>query len=465
MHRTTQDGFIRELGALREKARTEGFFSASRDSAVAALRKDRLSAIDLAALLSPDAALELEALAVRAQAETLRHFGKGVQLFAPLYLANYCTNRCVYCGFHAGTGIARTALEPEDVEQEARALAATGLRRVLCLTGDAPKRTGAAYIAACVGILARHFPSVGIEVQALTEDEYRQVCHAGADSMTMFQETYDPELYESLHPAGPKRDFAFRLEAPQRAALAGMRGITLGALLGLGGWRYDAFMLAMHATWLSQRFPHLELSISLPRIRPVDESGGASGRNREGGWLEPGAGSSGAGWPAADGSRNAGKASGPGPGFTPSPVKDKDFVQALTALRCFLPHMGITLSSRESAFLRDKLIPLGVTRVSAGVRTSVGGYAAAPQETGDSAFWGTEGLASRACASGSDAHADKPVQFVIDDTRSVKEMEAALLAIGYQPVFADWLLPEKGNLPLARGLRIGLALVEESCAT
>lgn len=391
------DGFFPLLEGYARASAAVG--DASADDVRRALRKTRLTEEDFALLLSPAAGGELEALARRAEAETLRHFGRAKQLFAPLYLGNYCTNKCVYCGFHAGQGIARKALSPDEIEEEARALAATGLRRVLALTGDAPKRTGADYIAMGVGILARYFPSVGIEVQALTLEEYALVARAGADSMTMFQETYNPELYARLHPAGPKRDFGFRLDAPQRAAMAGMRGITFGALMGLGDWRFDIFMAGMHAAWMQRKFPHLELAFSLPRIRPRSEE-----ENRPGG--ECGGGD-----------------------FDPVPVNDREFVQALTALRCFMPHAGITLSTRESAFLRDRLLPLGVTKLSAGVCTSVGGYAASEH---------------------------RAVQFVIDDQRSVPEVVAALENLGYQPVFADWLLPESGDLPLADALRRAL---------
>ena len=389
------DGFFPLLADFAARSGTIG--RASLDDVRRVLGKERLSEEDFALLLSPAAGEELETLARRAEKETLRHFGRAKQLFAPLYLANYCTNTCVYCGFHAGQGIARKALEPADIEKEAGALAATGLRRVLALTGDAPKRTGADYIAGAVEILARHFPSVGIEVQALTGEEYAKVAQAGADSMTMFQETYNPELYARLHLSGPKRDFAFRLDAPHRAAGAGMRGVTLGALLGLGDWRFDIFMLGMHAAWIQRKFPHLELAFSLPRMRPCSEEEHSPGKTRSAGEAE----------------------------FSPVPVSDREFVQAMTALRCFLPHAGITLSTRESAFLRDKLLPLGVTKLSAGVCTAVGGYADKEPED---------------------------VQFVIDDQRSVPEVVAALEYLGYQPVFADWLLPKDGNLPLAGAL-------------
>jgi len=395
------DGFYTHLEAYASVCRK--LDTATREEVRRVLRKSRLDERDFALLLSPAAGEELEAMAQRANAETLRHFGKARQLFAPLYLGNYCTNRCVYCGFHADQAIERLALSPKAIEAEAKALAATGLRRVLALTGDAPKRTGAAYIAESVAILARYFPSVGIEVQALTTEEYALVARSGADSMTMFQETYDPELYARLHLAGPKRDFAFRLDAPHRAAQAGMRGITMGALLGLGDWRFDVFMAGMHGQWLQRLFPQLELAFSLPRIRPRSDEESKNDVGMDQGHRL----------------------------FEPQIVTDREFVQAVTALRCFMPHAGITQSTRERSFLRDRLLNLGVTKLSAGVCTAVGGHAE-----------------SRT--------AEDAVQFVIDDQRSVAQMVADLEALGFQPVLADWLLPKSGDMPLAEALRRSL---------
>jgi 2-iminoacetate synthase len=393
------DGFFHQL-AEQERifaVAAQQAENAGREDVRRALGKSVLNEDDFILLTSPAASLELESLAERAQSETLRRFGKAKQLFAPLYLGNYCTNGCVYCGFHAGPGIKRVALSPDEIEMELKALAATGLRQVLLLTGDAPKRTGGTYIAQAVDIAARYFPTVGIEVQALTLEEYAQIAKAGANSMTMFQETYDQRLYSRLHPAGPKRVFANRLDAPQRALTAGIRQVNFGVLLGLGDWRFDVFMMAAHARFLQRRFPEAETAFSLPRLRPISE-------------------------------RKNGDA--PGQSFVPSPVRDRDFVQALTALRCFVPQAGITLSTRESAFMRDKLLPLGVTKISAGVCTGVGGYARPEPE--------------------------KTVQFVIDDERSVDEMRVSLEKLGFQPVFSDWLLPENGELPLSPALRRSL---------
>ncbi|MDR1490737.1 MAG: 2-iminoacetate synthase ThiH [Desulfovibrio sp.] len=394
------DGFFHQLADKKRvfAAAAQKAENAGREDVLRAIGKSVLDEDDFVLLTSPAASRELEALAERALSETLRRFGRAKQLFAPLYLSNYCTNSCVYCGFHAGPGIKRKALSPDEIETELKALAATGLRQVLLLTGDAPKRTGGSYIALAVDMAARYFPTVGIEVPALTLEEYAQIAKAGAGSMTMFQETYDQRLYARLHPAGPKRVFANRLDAPHRALMAGIRQVNFGVLLGLGDWRFDVFMMAAHARFLQRMFPEAETAFSLPRLRPIGERKNGGDEN--------------------------------GRVFVPSPVKDRDFVQALTALRCFVPQAGITLSTRESAFMRDRLLPLGVTKISAGVCTGVGGYAQpAPEKT---------------------------VQFFIDDERSVDEMRDSLGKLGFQPVFSDWLLPEKGELPLSQALRRSL---------
>lgn len=340
--------------------------AASRAEAGEVLRVD-----ELAALLSPAAVPHLERLAQAAHAVTLRTFGRAVQLFTPLYLANYCTNRCVYCGFNTGNAIRRSMLSMEEIEAEGKVIADTGLRHILLLTGDAPKKTGPDYIADAARRLAPYFAGIGVEVYALTVDEYRQLVEAGVDSMTLFQETYNEALYPSLHPAGPKSDFHFRLEAPGRAATAGMRSVNVGALLGLDHWQFDALCAMLHTRWLEETFPGVETALSVPRMRP---HAGAT--------------------------------------HAILPVTDVDLTQIIVAARLFLPMSGLTLSSRESAHLRDNLLALGVTRVSAGVSTAVGGHAAKDED-------------------------DEP-QFHIADDRNVDEMAAAIRARGYQPTFKYW---------------------------
>ena len=336
-----------------------------------ALDRSRLGEEDFLALLSPAAQPFLEDIAVRARELTLQFFGRSVQLFTPLYLANFCTNQCRYCGFNSKNGMLRTKLSMDEVEAEGRAIAATGLRSILLLTGEAPKLTGPEYIAAAVRRLRPLFPDIGIEVYAMTEEEYAFLISAGADSLTLFQETYNEALFLELHPAGPKRNFRFRLDSQHRAALAGMRAVNVGALIGLGDWRQDAFHTGLHANWLQQRHPGVEVGISVPRLRPHE-----------------------------------------GSSVTEHSGTERDLVQYILALRLFLPRSGITVSTRERAYLRDRLLSLGVTRVSAGVSTAVGGHAV--------------------------RHDEDTSQFHIADERNVDSMAAAIRAQGYQPVFKNW---------------------------
>lgn len=335
------------------------------------LERHWLSPEDFLVLLSPAAEGHLEAMAQKAHALTLRYFGRAVSIFTPLYISDVCTNQCRYCGFNARNKQPRRHLSVDEAAAEAFAIADLGFQHILLLTGDAPKVSTPEYIAEVVRRIKPRFASVGIEVYSQTEENYRLLVDAGVDSMTMFQETYNPELYAWLHPAGPKRDYGFRLSAPERAARAGMRSLGVGALLGLESFEQDAFATGLHAWWLQRHFPGVELSVSIPRICPHE------------GEFEVTHG-----------------------------VDDRHLVQYVTALRCFLPRAGITCSSRESAFMRDHLVPVGVTRVSAGVSTAVGGRA-------------TEDL-------------HNPGQFEITDHRSLEQMMAALAANGYQPVLKDW---------------------------
>lgn len=342
---------------------------------LAALEKESLRPEDFLALLSPAAEPHLERMAQRAHALTLRYFGRAVHLFTPLYVSDYCANQCRYCGFNAKNRLQRRHLSLEEAEAEARVIASTGLQHILLLTGDARKLASPEYIAAVARRIKPLFASVGVEVYSMSEEEYALLVEAGVDSMTMFQETYNPELYDWLHPAGPKRDYAFRLNAPERAARGGMRSLGLGALLGLDEFLQDAFATGLHAWWLLRSFPGVDVGLSIPRICPHE-----------------------------------------GQFDVPHALGDRQFVQYVTALRCFLPRSPITCSSRESAFMRDHLVPLGITRVSAGVSTAVGGRATKGDDTG---------------------------QFEITDRRSVAEMTADLASIGYQAVLKDWEDPAR----------------------
>lgn len=323
------------------------------------------------ALLSKAATPHLERMAALSRAVTLRQFGRAVQLFTPLYLANHCTNRCLYCGFNAGNAIPRTKLTLDEIAAEGANIAATGLRHILLLTGDARKVTGPDYIAAAARRLRPLFPGIGVEVYAMTEAEYALLAEAGVDSLTMFQETYNEALYATLHPAGPKRDFAFRLDALDRGGRAGLRSLNAGGLLGLDDWRRESFYTGLHVDWLQRRHPGAEVAVSVPRMRPHV-----------------------------------------GSPVTVREVTDRDLVQIILAHRLLLPMAGIVVSSRERAELRDRLLQLGVTRVSAGVSTSVGGHGGAGSESSP--------------------------QFEIADPRPVEAMAAAIRAQGLQPVFKHW---------------------------
>lgn len=363
----TFESFLQSWPRERRQALADGVTD---DMVSAVLARETLRPEDFLALLTPAAGKHLEAMARRAHGETLRCFGRAVNLFTPLYLSDHCTNQCRYCGFNARNKQPRRHLDVDEAEAEARAIAATNLEHILLLTGDARHIASPEYIAAVAARIKPLFASIGVEVYSMTEDEYRMLIRHGVDSMTMFQETYNPELYSWLHPAGPKRDYAFRLNAPGRAAVAEMRSVGIGALLGLDAFVHDAFCTGLHAWWLQRVFPGVDVSVSVPRMCPHE------------GQFE-----------------------------VPHAVDDRLFVQYVTALRCFLPRAGITVSSRESARMRDHLISLGATRVSAGVSTAVGGRATGDHNTG---------------------------QFEITDHRGVEEMVAALSANGYQAVFKDW---------------------------
>lgn len=336
-----------------------------------ALACDKLGEDDFLALLSPAAQSFLEPLARRARRLTVQYFGRTIGLYIPLYLSNYCENQCVYCGFHRDNRILRKKLSFAEIESEAEAIAAIGMRHILILTGEAPAVTPLSYLEEAVKLLKNYFASVAIEIFPLEEDGYRRLKMAGADGLTIYQEVYDRDRYQLVHPAGRKQDFRFRLDTPERGCRAGFRGVNIGPLLGLGEVAGEVFLTGIHARWLERNFLDTEISLSLPRMNPA-----------EGGYR---------------------------PEFV---ADDRTFVQCLMALRCFLPRAGISISTRESSVMRDNLIPLGVTRFSAGSCTGVGGYAVGSgKSTG---------------------------QFEITDERSVPEVAAAISAAGYQPVYKDW---------------------------
>lgn len=349
----------------------EGFFNQAKASDIERiLHQESLSELDFLLLLSREAFKHIEALAQKAHQVTLRNFGRAVYLYAPLYLSNYCENDCVYCGFKRSNAITRKKLTFTELTQEAKQIAGTGIRQILLLTGESRAQSPVAYIKECVSLLREYFSSVSIEIYPLHTNEYAELIAAGVDGLTIYQETYDEQLYSKLHLKGPKSDYHFRLDSPQRAAEARMRQLNIGALLGLSEFRKEVFLIGLHAYWLQQHFPGAEIGVSLPRIQPQIGN------------------------------------------FSPEhPLNDRDLTQALIAVRIFMPRAGITISTRENSLLRNNLIGLGVTRLSAGSRTEVGGYALLEK---------TEG------------------QFEISDHSSVDEVRQMVYQKGYQPVFKDW---------------------------
>jgi 2-iminoacetate synthase len=306
-----------------------------------AINKSELQPPDFLALLSPRATDFLEPIAEAAHSVTLRNFGRNIFLFIPLYLANYCVNHCVYCGFNADNNITRRKLTLREVEREAQAIARTGMKHLLILTGESRLESPVSYIKDCVSILKQYFSSVSIEIYPLSTEEYVELIGAGIDGLTLFQEVYDRKIYARVHPQGPKHNYQFRLEAPERAGQVGIRTINIGPLLGLNDWRSEIFMTGLHAAYLQKRFPEIEVSISCPRMRP--EVGGYEAE---------------------------------------SPVSDRDLVQLILALRLFLPRAGITISTRENAEFRDNLVKLGITKMSAASSTAVGGYSTTEHTVG-----------------------------------------------------------------------------------
>ncbi len=313
----------------------DGFFKAVTDADILrAISKETLTKQDFLTLLSPKAAKHLEFMAQKANALTLQHFGKAKLLYAPLYIANYCENQCIYCGFNCTNHIKRKKLTFDEVREESEALYDLGIRNILVLTGESRAKSPVDYIADCLKIIHEKFSSIGIEVYELTTQEYKQLVDAGADSFCMYQETYDRDVYKSVHLRGPKMDYQYRLDAPERACKAGMRSVNIGALLGLSKWRKDFFFTGLHADYLQNNYPEVEISVSPPRMRPHVGS------------------------------------------YQPVEiVTDADIVQIITAFRLFMPRAGISVSTRERAEFRDNLLPLGVTKISAESSTEVGGYA------------------------------------------------------------------------------------------
>ncbi len=350
----------------------DGYFNAVTEADVQrSLDRDIPDIYDFLNLLSDAAVPFLEPMAVRAGQITRQYFGRTVGIYAPMYISDYCSNYCTYCGFNCRTKFERTKLSLDQIEEEAKVVAQTGIRHILVLTGEAPDKTPMSYLEDAVRVLARHFSSVSLEIFPMDEDEYRVLKNAGADSLTIYQEVYDRKIYSQVHLKGRKSDYAYRILTPERGARAGFRAVNIGPLFGLGPVKREAFMAGIHAKFLEQKFGDVEISLSLPRMTKA--KGGIA------------------------------------PGYE---LTDLYFVQIMLAWRLFMPRLGITISTRESADFRDRLIHLGATRYSAGSRTEVGGYTRAAE--------------------------DSTPQFEITDTRDVAQIAEMIHRSGFQPVFKDW---------------------------
>ncbi|MEE3704390.1 2-iminoacetate synthase ThiH [Campylobacter sp. CX2-8023-23] len=340
-----------------------------------ALDKDNLNLRDLQALLSPVAANFLEEMVAKAKATKERYFGKNIYLFTPQYIANHCDNNCVYCGFKVGNDIKRAQLDENDIIKELENIAKTGLKEILILTGESQTKTPLNYIANACRLAKEYFDIVGVEIYPLNSDEYAILHDNGVDFVTVFQETYNPIKYGKIHLYGNKRVFPYRFNAQERALIGGMRGVAFAALLGIDDWRKDAMATALHASLIQAKYPHAEISISVPRLRPIINN------NK----------------------------------INPKDVTERALLQVIAAYRLFLPYANITLSSRESAYFRDNAMALGITKVSAGVSVGIGEHG------------------------GKDDKDKGDGQFEISDNRDVNQMKTAIKNAGLTPVMSDYI--------------------------
>jgi 2-iminoacetate synthase len=390
--------FVNAFNTLPLAALLQRSLKASTEAARASLGKADLSLNDFAHLISPAGAELLEPLSRRSQQMTRQRFGKVIRLFAPLYLSNECINACQYCGFSRGNPILRVTLTPEEVRREARALLGQGFRNILLVSGEHPKFVSSDYMARCVSLLHEEVPSLSLEVGPMETAEYRPLVQAGAEGLVVYQETYDRAVYGAMHTAGPKRDFDWRMETPERAYAAGFRRLGIGALYGLGDWRLEAISVAAHAAYLLRNCWKAQLTISLPRLRPC-----------------------------------AGE-------FQPlTHLNDRELVQLVCAFRLMFPDVGLVLSTREPAKLRNGLIPLGITLISAGSHTEPGGYTGAGKETLHHTEHGRIvelGASEWATPDQRPIHATS--QFQIADERSPQEVADLIRQLGYEPVWKDW---------------------------
>ncbi len=345
-----------------------------------ALEHETCTIEDFKALLSPAAESFLEQMAQKARTETGKHFGNTVYMFTPLYIANYCENYCVYCGFNCYNHINRMKLTMEQIEKEMKIIADSGMEEILILTGESLVQSNVEYIGEACKLAQKYFRMVGLEIYPVNTDEYRYLHECGADYVTVFQETYDTDKYEKLHLLGHKRIWPYRFDAQERALMGGMRGVAFSALLGLSDFRKDALASALHVYYLQRKYPHAEMSLSCPRLRPIINNDK----------------------------------------INPLDVHERQLCQVICAYRIFLPFVGITVSSRESAGFRNGIVKIAATKVSAGVSTGIGDH--------ESKYTGKESDST-----------EGDEQFEINDGRSLEKMYKDIADEGLQPVLNDYL--------------------------
>ncbi|MDE6021797.1 MAG: 2-iminoacetate synthase ThiH [Ruminococcus sp.] len=346
----------------------------------AALDHEKCSVDDLKALLSPAAMPFLEEMAQKARLITSRHFGNTVYLFTPLYISNYCENYCVYCGFNCYNHINRMKLSQEQIESEMKVIADSGMEEILILTGESRSKSDIEYIGNACKLARKYFRMIGLEIYPVNTDEYRYLHECGADYVTVFQETYDRDKYETLHLLGHKRIWPYRFDAQERALMGGMRGVVFSALLGLSDFRKDALATALHLYYLQRKYPHAEMSLSCPRLRPIINNDKINSLD----------------------------------------VHEKQLCQIICAYRIFLPFAGITVSSRESAEFRNGIVKIAATKISAGVSTGIGDHESKYKGKNSDKNQGDE-------------------QFEIDDSRSLDKMYVDISGEGLQPVLNDYI--------------------------
>jgi 2-iminoacetate synthase len=392
--------FVAEFNSLPLDALVKKSLATNPVAAREVLGKTKLSLADFAALISPAAGELLETMSQKSHALTQQRFGKTIRLFAPLYLSNECVNNCSYCGFSRDNPILRVTLSIEEVLREARELKSQGFRNILLVAGEHPKFVSNNYLRDCVAALHADWPGISLEVGPMETADYAPLVAAGADGLVVYQETYDRDIYAQMHTAGPKRNFDWRLETPERAYAAGFRRLGIAPLYGLADWRLEALSLAAHTDYLLRHCWKSSVTISLPRLRPCA------------GEFEP-----------------------------LTHMSDRELAQLICAFRIMFPDVGIVLSTRETPKLRDGLISLGITMMSAGSHTEPGGYTGAGKEKIHHTERGrivelASGASEWAATSGNATNATG--QFEIADDRSPGEVAELIRKLGYEPVWKDW---------------------------